>query len=575
VSTARREAARRRDVAAWAGPLHVASLVAAFLFLLWVNRRQWFNLDEWAFLTDRHVFAGDGLSIWEPHNEHWSTTPVLIYRGLFAVFGVQTYLPYLLVNITFHLLIVHLVWRLLRRSAVEPILATCACAVLAVLGAGWQNLTAAFQYQLFGPILFGLLALLVAPERGGLVRRDALVVVLLVVGLTFSGTGLTMVVVVTLVALLRRGVQVAAATVAIPAAVYLLWYAAYGKDASSVRQLSFTTTLEVLPSYVWHGLVLAVDGVTGLAGAGPVLLVLLGLAVLRLARPSTPAWTAALALAFGAVTFLTLTGMRRAGLGVETAGAPRYVYVIAVLLLPLAALVIDRWSSGSQVRLVMMLAVTALLLLVQTTQLNLHANDQAVIEQEQKDRVVAAAELARQGARFVNGAPAPQFMPDLTMDEVEALDRDGKLPGNVEVSETDLLTARAYLQLNLAPRRSVRAREPLPRLVRTQGADAMPIADPTCMRFEPISSDPVVVVDFPVVGSIGVTSARGGSLRASVRDQDGQTGRARPFELPEGDRRVLNVSAAGFSVRLRVAKEGATELCGLQPAPVPSTTSRW
>jgi hypothetical protein len=571
VSPALREAARRRDAAAWAGLLHAASLVAAFIFLLWVNRLQWFNLDEWAFLTDRHVFSGAGASIWEPHNEHWSSTPVLIYRGLFAVFGVRTYLPYLLVNIAFHLMVVHLVWRLMRRSGVEPLLATCVCAVLAVLGAGWENLIAAFQYQFFGPILFGLLALLVAPERGGLVRRDALVVALLVVGLTFSGTGLTMVVVVTLVALLRRGFRVAAATAAVPAVLYLLWYAAYGKDAGTVRQLPFTTTLEVLPSYVWHGLLSAVDGVTGLGGVGPAALVLLGVAVVRLARPSTRAWAIPLALALGAVTFLVLTGFRRAGVGIGTAAAPRYQYVILVLLFPLAALVIDRWSRASQVRLVMMLGITGLLLLVQTTQLNLHANDWAEIEQEQKDRVVAAAELAREGERFVHQFPSPQFMPNLTIDEVAELDRDGQLPGNVEVTEADLLTARAYLQLDLERRRSVRPREPLPRLVRADGVAAATTADPTCVRLEPVSSDPVVVVEFPVVGSIGVTSARGGSLRASVRDPDGQTGRARPFELPDGERRVLNVTAAGFAVRLRVPADGVTDLCGLQqPLPLPA-----
>ncbi|MGH8982646.1 MAG: hypothetical protein ACRDY6_02070 [Acidimicrobiia bacterium] len=565
------DASRRRDAAAWAGPLHVASLVAAFGFLLWVNRRQWFNLDEWNFLVDRHAFAGDGTSIWEPHNEHWSTTPVLVYRGLFAVFGVRTYLPYVLVNVAFHLLVVHLVWRLLRRNGVEPLLATCACAVLAVLGAGWENLTSAFQYQFFGPILFGLLALLVAPERGGLARRDALVAVLLVIGLTFSGTGLTMVVVVALVTLLRRGARVAAATVAVPALVYLLWYLAYGEDAStSVPQLSFTTTLEVLPGYVWQGLVGAVDEVTGLAGVGPVVLVLLGLAVVRLARPATSAWAVTLALAFGAVTFLTLTGIRRASLGEETAGAPRYVYVIAVLLLPLAAMAVDRWSSGSQVRLVMMVGVTALLLIVQTTQLNSKANDWAVIEQEQKHRIMAAAELAREGERFVFQAPVPQFIPNLTIDEVAALDRDGKLPGNVEVSETDRLTARAYLQLDLAPIATLPAREPFPRLVRVDGADVTTTADPACVRLEPVSSDPSAVVDFSVPGAVHVTSERDGELTASVRDHDGNHGRERPFSVTEGEEQVLNVTAAGFSVRLRVPTSGATELCGFQPSSMPS-----
>jgi hypothetical protein len=567
VSPALREAARRRDLAAWAGPLHVASLVGAFLFLLWVNRRQWFNLDEWNFLIDRHAFAGDGVSIWEPHNEHWSTTPVLLYRGMFAVFGVRTYLPYLLVNIGFHLLVVHLLWRVMRRNGVEPLLATCACAVLAVFGAGWENLIAAFQYQFFGPLVFGLLALLVVPEQGGLARRDVLVIALLVVGLTFSGTGITMVVVVTLVALIRRGLLVAAVTAAVPAAVYGVWYLAYGRDGTvDVPQLSFDATLKLLPSYVWHGLVSAVDGYTGLAGVGAVALVLLGVVVVRSARPAPSAWTVPLAMTLGAVTFLTLTGSRRAGLGVATAGAARYVYVVTVLLLPLMALAIDRATRRRPMRLWILVGLTAVFLIVQTTLLNTEANDWADIEQEQKDRIVAAAQLAREGERFVFQAPVPQFIPNLTIDEIATLDRDGKLPGNVEVSEADVLTARAYLQLDLAERRNLRVREPLPRLGSIDGVEALPTADPACVRLEPTSSRPAAVVDFAVPGSIGVTSDLGGRLLASVRDQSGGEGRPRPFTLREGQRRVLNVTAAGFSVQLVVPAQGATRLCGLQPA---------
>src|SRR4029079_15106616 len=125
------------DARWWAVRAHWLTLFVAFLILVWVNRHQWFNVDEWGFLVDRGVFPkGDDVSIFFPHNEHWSTIPVLGYRLLFSVFGVQTYLPYLVVLFLFHLLIVHLLWRLLLRIGVEVWLATLTAGLFAVLGVG-------------------------------------------------------------------------------------------------------------------------------------------------------------------------------------------------------------------------------------------------------------------------------------------------------------------------------------------------------------------------------------------------------------------------------------------------------
>ena len=87
----------------------------------------------------RGVFGHSELGLLEPHNEHWVTFPVLIYRALFSVFGVRTYLPYLLVLVVSHLLIAHLLWRLMLRYGVDWLVATGAAAVFMVLGAGGKT----------------------------------------------------------------------------------------------------------------------------------------------------------------------------------------------------------------------------------------------------------------------------------------------------------------------------------------------------------------------------------------------------------------------------------------------------
>ncbi|MCJ7438387.1 MAG: hypothetical protein MUP97_11590, partial [Acidimicrobiia bacterium] len=138
---------RTRDATWWATRAHWLSLIVAFGFLNWVDRHQWFNADEWGFLVDRGLFPkGDDLGLLAPHNEHWSTVPVLGYRLLFSIFGVRTYLPYVVVLLLVHLLVAHLLWRVLRRVGVEDWFATVAIALFLVLGVGWENLTAAFQW---------------------------------------------------------------------------------------------------------------------------------------------------------------------------------------------------------------------------------------------------------------------------------------------------------------------------------------------------------------------------------------------------------------------------------------------
>lgn len=76
----------------WAAGVHGFTLVAGLAALIIASRGHWFVIDEWAFLTDRHL--GDVRGLFVPHNEHWSTLPILLWRGLFAAVGLHSYWPY-------------------------------------------------------------------------------------------------------------------------------------------------------------------------------------------------------------------------------------------------------------------------------------------------------------------------------------------------------------------------------------------------------------------------------------------------------------------------------------------------
>ncbi|HEX3678271.1 MAG TPA: hypothetical protein VHU90_00970, partial [Galbitalea sp.] len=438
---------RKPSVRSRATVIHYVSLGGALLFLLWTARHQWFSGDEWDFLVNRHVLGHHGLDLWEPHNEHWSTIPILIYRALFSVFGVRTYLPYLLVLFGFHLMVAHLLWRLMLRVGVEPMLATAASAVFAVLGAGWEALVFAFNFTFMMPIAFGLLALLLMPDRGPFQRRDVYGWVFNVVGLLCSGVAITMVVVVGFTALLRRGWRVALLTVSVPALVYFVWFVLRGRHAESVDQQPFTTAVQQAPAFVWRGLVGAVEGVTGLSGSGPVILVLLAIWLVRSARPFTPSWSVVLATALGAPLFLFLVDIRRSSLGVEQAAETRYSYVVVALLVPVAALASTALIAGRPFRPYLLFGVTAALLLVGASSLAKNANDPRARQARKQNRIIAAADFLRSGAPTVSDTPAPEFAAYLKSADLVALARQGKLPGNVHVTESDRLTAAEFLQL--------------------------------------------------------------------------------------------------------------------------------
>src|SRR6476620_4890561 len=113
---------------------HLLSLVAGGLVLLHVNKQQWFFGDEWEFLGGVRRTTPWYDQLLQPHNEHWSTAPYVIYRLLEATFGIRTYWPYIGLAILLHLVIVHLVWRVMLQARITPWIATVVVLPLIVLG---------------------------------------------------------------------------------------------------------------------------------------------------------------------------------------------------------------------------------------------------------------------------------------------------------------------------------------------------------------------------------------------------------------------------------------------------------
>ena len=183
----------------------VTGLVAAGVLLVQSARQLWFFGDDWEFLLTRGTVPGADRGLFTPHNEHWSTIPILVFRAIFAVFGLRHYLPYALPVIAAHLGVTALMYLLLVRFGTSRWVAVAVSLFLAFLGAGVENTLWDFQIGLVGSVFFGLLALWLYDRHEQLGWRLSFVWVAVVLALMCSGVALVMLGAVCVYAAARRG----------------------------------------------------------------------------------------------------------------------------------------------------------------------------------------------------------------------------------------------------------------------------------------------------------------------------------------------------------------------------------
>lgn len=536
----------------------VAVVAAAGVFLLVSVRGFYFGGDDWFVVTDRGLTPGPGREgLFEPHYEHWATLPIIAFRGLFAVFGIRTYWPYIGLTIAVHLSVVVLIWVIMLRARTDVWVATAVCAVFAVAGTGFENVTNAWQTQLIAPLAFGLGALLLAPEAGNrMTARDAGASLLLVAAVMCSGVALPMLVSFGVVAVVRRGWRVALTTVAAPAALYVWWYLAYGRHGQRVADPAPGR----IPRFVWDGLTDAIGDVARveLVGAVVVLAAVAWLTV-RLLRRAVADLVVPGALALGGVVFLAATGYRRGALLGADPALSRYAYVTLTFVLPLLAMAGQCLFRGGAGRRAALVVLTLVLVVAQANVLDHQANLARPGKQSDRGAVLATATLAREGRRFLLERPLSAFEPQVTVDEIVAMDRDGKLPPLSGAAPTDFLTVLARLDVFVGPE-PLLADAAVARVASTRRS-ALSTDSDGCVRIRARPGNEIVLrVDGP-----GTFRVRGdGLLGFRLRDPESATeGEVVHAMLDRAETRVVSVATSGSVLVLALPPRGPTRLCGL------------
>jgi hypothetical protein len=424
--------------------VHLLSLGLAALLLLYDSTTQWFHVDEWDFLAHRglRLTGNDGLLY--PHDVHWSTIPILVWRGLFNLVGVRDYWLYSLPLIVASLVVAHVLWRLMLRYQVEPWTATALVGTLVVIGVGSEDLLWAFQLGFVGSLAFGLLAVEATEDD-----RPWLAAAWGLGALLCSGMGVPLVAAGAAVALARRRFRVAVIAAVPPAVIFLSWWVTIGHRGGG---RAGHVTVGSLASYVWTGLTASAGGYLDLPRVvGAVLVVALAGAALW--RRDVPA-----VLAVMTVPLYLFVGVGRVGiLGPGEAAASRYSYFTIALLLPLVGELITsllRWRVLEPVVLTGLVVVIGINLVV----LQLDANTRGQFGTSVHKELDAAAYLVSRGRRFAETAlPARSYngaQSTLTLATLETWIRRGQFPVPARVSESELQRENAVLDVSASPRRS-------------------------------------------------------------------------------------------------------------------------
>jgi len=308
---------------------------ASACLLLFFGSKLSFLLDDWSILLYRPGFGLD--TVLEPHGEHIIVAPVLIYKGLLALIGMDSALPFRVVSTALFLTSAVLLFAYLRRC-VGDWAALAATALVLFLGAAWEDLLWAFQVGYFGSMAAGLGALLMLQREDR--RGDLFACALLVVGILFSSLGIPFAVGAAVAVLTGPDRGRRLYVFVVPLAVYAAWWIGWGHEAESALSLA---NLVDAPLYMLDGLTASIRSALGLAnsafGVGvpvmrPVAVLAIGLAAWRIHRLGrVPRWFG-VALAI-AVTFWLLAGLNQVE-GREP-DVSRYQYVGVVLLLLMAA----------------------------------------------------------------------------------------------------------------------------------------------------------------------------------------------------------------------------------------------
>ena len=235
-----------------------AAIVCATLLLLHLGRGQTLVVDQWGYLYTHRSWAPN--SLLAPHNGHLIVLGLLVYKLLYATFGIESQLPYQLVTLALSASVATLLFASIRRS-VGDLLALAAAILILFYGAGADAILPTSQIPNLIALASGLGMLLAL--RSGDLRDDLLACLLLAMSLASFSVGVAFALGGAVILASRPPAQrlSRAWVVAVPLAAYVAW-AIWARQFH--EQTIYVHNLKILGSAVADQLGAVLSGLSGL-----------------------------------------------------------------------------------------------------------------------------------------------------------------------------------------------------------------------------------------------------------------------------------------------------------------------
>ena len=241
--------------------LLIVAMVAAAVLLIALGWQLTFFQDTWAVLLERQPWNAHSLLY--PHNEHLIVFQAIVEKGFVEIFGMRNAHPEMLFMTATLLASAALVYVYVKRR-LGGWVALLIAVLLLFFGEAWEILLWPFEMEFSAPFAAGMGMLLILEREDR--RGDIWGAVLLVVAVGFGSLGVSFI--------FAAFAQIAVAArergwkrlwiVAVPAVLYLAWYAKYGHDAE--HHITLDNILNA-PAYVFEGVGAGFASVLGLANA--------------------------------------------------------------------------------------------------------------------------------------------------------------------------------------------------------------------------------------------------------------------------------------------------------------------
>ena len=497
----------------WIGLVVLLAGTAAAMF--WLTRGLTFNLDEWTVVAQRR---GPGApSLLEPHNEHLSLLLFAIFLPLLEIAGLDAFALMMVPLVALQVTLGWLLFDIARRRVGAGVaLAVAAVALLA--GYAYENFLIPMQAGQMLSIVAGVgaFALLDRPRTSG---TDRALAALMVVALASSGMGIPVLlgiaVELALTAEGRRRMWV----VAVPFALYLVWYVAYGTNRAAFEEVSLSAL------WAWTAANHAAGAIIGERQIEPgqqMLIVILLIVAYRSFRLDRAGRVRLAALAVTLLTFYALTAISRHDIAPPSSS--RYLTVGVVFLLLMLVEAARGWKIRRWVPFVVLLLAWVSFgkadggseALRDARALFAQRSDRVraslgAVELLGRERVSPTFEIAPRAAPFLEAGPWFATLDELRGNPGYSVEEIMRAPPDVRSFADDTLVRAGGLTLRPGGRSGAGTTGGRPQRCVTPAAGAIP---PAGVRVEASETKPMTVrarrfgSDWVMVGVLPIPAGR-------------------------------------------------------------------